>query len=361
MNVTSFLLSALVAFSPLDAADESKRRVTAFFSGSQNQVRARAAAFDFNGTYRLNARRSDKLYSVFSSAAAKLPIREQQRVFDDLSVRLSSPDQLAIERRGDIFLIASSRAAQTRIDASRNNQTAGTRATISDTKLEVTTRGKDGNTDRFYVAFELIDDGNALRVTRRITAEGISEPIVVTSVYERISEVPRWSIYVEGTRPPRATQPEAARTVGVSTATNNAGAVTNNSANNSLPPQARVLHNRLDALIAATNANDIEKQSAYYAARLTRYYLASDVAREAVRAELVRVFKDADLIDIRAADPEIIFAPDGQTAVMRFRKQYRVRKRGALRHGEVVQELRWQLIDGAWKIISERDIQVIRR
>jgi len=50
----------------------------------------------------------------------------------------------------------------------------------------------------------------------------------------------------------------------------------------------------------------------------------------------------------------------GQTAVMRFRKQYRIVDRNRTRSGEVIQELRWRKTDSGWRIFSERDVRVIR-
>ncbi|HEV3467835.1 MAG TPA: hypothetical protein VG148_00830, partial [Pyrinomonadaceae bacterium] len=130
---------------------------------------------------------------------------------------------------------------------------------------------------------------------------------------------------------------------------------------------AAVMRDAADALsealgdwVGATNARDIARQMDFYMPRLEAFYLARDVPRAFVRAEKARAFASADLIDIRAAEPEIIFRDSGRTAVMRFRKQYRIEGRGRARRGEVVQELRWRRTPQGWKITSERDIRVIR-
>ena len=44
---------------------------------------------------------------------------------------------------------------------------------------------------------------------------------------------------------------------------------------------------------------------------------------------------------------------------MRFRKKYAIEGGGEDRHGEVLQELRWERTDDGWKIVSERDLRVI--
>ncbi|MGS3127578.1 hypothetical protein AB2869_23200, partial [Escherichia coli] len=88
------------------------------------------------------------------------------------------------------------------------------------------------------------------------------------------------------------------------------------------------------------------------------FYLARNATRNSVRAEKVRL-SAAKSIDIRAEEPEIIFQDGGRTAIMRFRKKYRVEDKAKVRRGEVVQELRWQRTGNGWRIFSERDIRVI--
>ena len=121
------------------------------------------------------------------------------------------------------------------------------------------------------------------------------------------------------------------------------------------------LSSLLDEWIAATNARDIERQVSFYAPTVAAYYRARNVSRQFVRADKARVFERADIINVvRASAPEIAFEAQGLAATMRFRKQYRIEGGGQDRRGEVVQELRWQLMDGGWKITSERDVRVIR-
>src|ERR687894_551393 len=69
------------------------------------------------GLYRIDPARSDKLYSVVAGATSNLPFGEQQKFFIDLTVRLTAPDQLAVERRGRRFSIASSRAPRVTFEA----------------------------------------------------------------------------------------------------------------------------------------------------------------------------------------------------------------------------------------------------
>ncbi|MDQ3806456.1 MAG: nuclear transport factor 2 family protein, partial [Acidobacteriota bacterium] len=124
--------------------------------------------------------------------------------------------------------------------------------------------------------------------------------------------------------------------------------------------QRRALVAALNQWVAATNARDVNGQLAHYAPRLTSFYLSRGVSREAVRAEKVRTFGQAQEVQISIADPVFKVARDGRTAVVRFRKQFLINAAGQRRSGEVVQELHWAKTGAGWKITSERDLQVIR-
>lgn len=112
----------------------------------------------------------------------------------------------------------------------------------------------------------------------------------------------------------------------------------------------------LNEWIAATNARDVGKQMTFYAPNVEAFYLSRNASRAAVREEKSRLFSQARAVDVRASEPEIRLARDGRTAVMRFRKRYRIDERG----GEVLQELRWRRTDSGWRIVSERDLRVIQ-
>ncbi|MGI8997770.1 MAG: SRPBCC family protein [Pyrinomonadaceae bacterium] len=119
------------------------------------------------------------------------------------------------------------------------------------------------------------------------------------------------------------------------------------------------LRANLDDWIAATTARDVDRQMSFYAPVVERYYTRRNFTRDAVRDDKTRLLEQADAIDIRAGEPEITFGADGRTATMRFRKQYDV-KGDRNNRGEVLQELRWARTDDGWKIMSERDVRVIR-
>jgi len=116
----------------------------------------------------------------------------------------------------------------------------------------------------------------------------------------------------------------------------------------------------LDEWVRATNARDIRKQMAFYPRLVLAFYRWRNVSQQAVLAEKARLFGQAKVIDVRTGPPQITLGPDGNTATMRFRKQYVIEGTRENRRGEVLQELRWQKTEGGWKIISERDLRVIR-
>ena len=301
------------------------------------------------GVYRINTEKSDRLYSVVSNASSNLPFGEQQRFFIDLTVRLTPPDQLAIRRTGSRIEIASSRAPRTTFDADGRERvertTYGTsreRNSLAGESLVLSSTA--GNGESYRVTFTPADGGRELRVTRRISSAELNQPIVIQSVYDRISEVADWRVYGE----PRSDGPAVAGLVGA------------RASEREEQSQAGALRAALQQWVEATNAKDIGRQMNFYMPTLLAYYLTRNTPRDAVRAEKALVFARATRISIDAEEPEMVFLEQGRVAVMRFRKRYEIEGGPASRRGEVVQELRWRRADGGWKIYSERDIRVIR-
>ena len=331
------------------AAQERRERRTP----SQRMSGQQATVTRLTGLYRIDMAGSDKLYTVVADVSSSLPYREQQRFFIDLAVRLTPPDQFTIEQRGNSISIASSRAPRISFEAdgvvhterAADGHRVSTRATLSGDQLTVSTDGSSD--DKFSVSFEPIDNGQRLRVTRRIYAKELNEPVIIRSLYNKISEVAEWGIYGE---------PEVVPSGRPTLASASAEAETVSAGSN----RAAVLRTSLERWIAATNERDIKSYISFYMPRLKAFYLARDVARQAVRSERARAFENADSIAVRALSPETIFIDDGRVAIMRFRKQYETKRGARSRRGEVIQELRWQRTDEGWKIFSERDVRVLR-
>jgi ketosteroid isomerase-like protein len=357
----------ILSFLPAgEAAAQTTRERRAATNPRAVDVR-REESTSLTGLYRIDPAESDALYSVVADASSNLPYREQQRFFIDLAVRLTPPDQFSIEQRGRQISIASSRAPRINFEAdgiAHAERAAGgsrvlTRAALEGRRLMVSTDG--GSEDKFSVSFEPSDGGRKLVVIRRIYTQGLNEPVIIRSVYDRISEVAHWGIYGEPevTSPP--TRPVLAADVSESGRATTAVAESVR-VGNSGAARADMddLSRSFTEWIAATNQRDLARHLSFYAPRLKAFYLARDVSRESVKIERARAFEAAGPLRVRAMEPETVLLDEGRVAVMRFRKQYESGARGRKRSGEVIQELRWRRTDRGWKIFSERDVRVLR-
>jgi serine/threonine protein kinase/ketosteroid isomerase-like protein len=115
----------------------------------------------------------------------------------------------------------------------------------------------------------------------------------------------------------------------------------------------------LDQWVTATNNRDINQLMNFYAPTVDVFYQRRGATQAAVRAEKNRLLTAASRIDVRVSDPSTEVAADGQTATMRFHKTWDFSGVSPA-SGEVLQELRWRKTAAGWKIVSERDVQVIR-
>jgi len=113
--------------------------------------------------------------------------------------------------------------------------------------------------------------------------------------------------------------------------------------------------------IDATNRRDFVGQSRFYPDSMDAFYLWRNVPRSAVLAEKRRVFARASTIDIGSDAPQLIIEPGARSGRMYFRKRYVIAGTARDRTGEVLQELRWVKQADGWKIVSERDLRVIRQ
>lgn len=169
------------------------------------------AANRLTGTFRLDTSRSDDPRTAAANATRGLPSRNRQRVLDNLTARLEAPDQIAIDRRGRNITIASTRAPQITFEAdgresvetTPNGRQVRVRATLMGDQLSVSTTGNRDND--FTVTFDPIENGRRLRVTRRISNDNLSAPVVVQSIYDRTADVARFDIFNGSTPYPNTT------------------------------------------------------------------------------------------------------------------------------------------------------------
>src|SRR6188768_879615 len=345
-NIRSYLTIALLILASTDSAFlQSRQRIN-----SQTRLASPADRCVLNGTYRVDAVNSDRLYSVVKSARSTVPFTEQQQFFMDLSTRLTPPDMLAIECKGSYVSVGSSRAGKityladgkNRRERLPNGGTVNSKVTLGKDSLTFISVGK--MEDNVNVAFESVDNGTRLSVTRRIYAQQLLEPIIIQTFYDRLSTDVQWNLYgsdmIAGqTASDRTAPPRSMRTQ-----------------NDDI---ADALRDEFSAWLDATNRRDVAGQMRFYMPQMQAYYLARNTSIKTVRVEKDRVFGAARSVDIRVGEPEIVFQNNGRIAVMRFRKEYRVAERSRVRQGAVVQELRWQRTNDGWRIFSERDVRVL--
>jgi hypothetical protein len=165
--------------------------------------RGPVAANRLTGTYQLDRARSDRVGRAARIATRGLSAEQQQRVRDMLSRRLEAPEMLAIERNGRSITIASSIAPQVileadgrdRIEQTQRGRTIRVNAALVGDQLTVTSTGDRGND--YSVRFDALENGQQLRVTRRIEAASLLQPVTVNSFYNKTSEVAQLDLYRE--------------------------------------------------------------------------------------------------------------------------------------------------------------------
>jgi hypothetical protein len=156
---------------------------------------------DITGTFRLSRTGSDDARSAADRATRTLPVSEQRRVYDQVMARLEPPEEIAIDRRGNTVKLASTRVPQVTLDVNGQEQidrmpdgrTVRERATFNGDRLTVSARGEQG--DGFSAVFDPMDNGRRLQVTRRVTVEGLRDPVEVRTVYDRTSDAARFDVY----------------------------------------------------------------------------------------------------------------------------------------------------------------------
>jgi hypothetical protein len=153
------------------------------------------------GTYSLNLNQSDELNAVIDRALVNVSANQRERMRANLKQRLAVPDYLAIERRNNMITLASSNAEKTTFEANGktmserllNGNKIDTSITFYGDRLVINSDGDNSNA--FYISFEPADNGDKLRVTRRLNLEKRNQTITVVSTYNRTSNTAQWDGY----------------------------------------------------------------------------------------------------------------------------------------------------------------------
>ena len=263
MKRAQYLIAILLlaAFASADAgvwAQGTTRRRRPAPSPSQTNRNAPslpAPDVRLTGLYRLDAANSDDPRRAAEGAARNDPFGQQEQFLANLTARLSSPEQLAVERRGNQISIASNRAPRLSFEADGRERTElsadghqiRTRAALNESELIVTTYGSQDREDEFSVTFASIDNGRRLRVTRRIFAAQLERPVVVQSLYDKVSSTARFDIYgqPESPRPTTTARNNTTPRGNTQTARNNTQGTTSPPAGRTRPqPTPPVIRNR---------------------------------------------------------------------------------------------------------------------
>lgn len=206
-RITALLLLALfvsmgAATAQTQRRSQQQRRTPPVIQpGKPAPIQASAVDSRLTGVYRLDPTRSDDPQEAAERSTQNLAFGIDPSEMERLTRRLSSPPQLAIERRGATISIASTRAQRItfeadgieRVERTPQGNEVRSRAVLYGEELMVSY--SDGNRDEFSVTFDPLDQGQRLRVTRRIYDKRLQRPLVVQSIYERVSAVARWDVY----------------------------------------------------------------------------------------------------------------------------------------------------------------------
>ena len=193
---TAFLIAAVAAC--LVAGDSvNQASAQGFGRGRSNNL---------TGTYRLNTSASDNSSQLADQVTRSLNGRDRARLRTQILSRLDAPADLAIERRGRSITMVSSNADQVTFEANgvaqtepmSNGRSMRTVATLVGDRLEINSTG-DRSLD-YQLTFEPLNGGRSLRVTRRVSDAGLSQPVVARSVYDRVSTDARLDMYSDRAR-----------------------------------------------------------------------------------------------------------------------------------------------------------------
>jgi hypothetical protein len=156
---------------------------------------------NLTGTYQLNTSQSDNSSTVADQVTRSLPGRDRARLRNQILQRLDAPAEFAIERRGRTITMVSTNAdrvtfeanGQAQVEQAANGRSMRTVANLTGDRLQITSTG-DRSLD-YQLTIEPFNGGRSLRVTRRVSDEGLNQQAVSRSVYDRVSTDARLDMY----------------------------------------------------------------------------------------------------------------------------------------------------------------------
>lgn len=146
-----------------------------------------------SGTYDLDAARSENINDIVADTSLSTDQRE------DLKEKLTAPDQIAIDIRGNQVTFATTNNSPVTIIAdgrdkterSASGKSVRTRATLNGSVLTVSSLG--GETD-YTITFTSVSNGKVMKVSRRITTDYLKQTVFAESVYNKTDSVAQLGI-----------------------------------------------------------------------------------------------------------------------------------------------------------------------
>lgn len=156
-------------------------------------IQGKTLSVGLSGTYDLDTARSENVDDVV--ADTKLGTDQSA----DLKEKLTAPEQIALDIRGNNVTLATTNAApvlfvadgREKTEQSPTGKTVRLKATLTGDKLVVSSLG--GDTD-YTITFTSDSDGKVMKVTRRITTDYLSQTVFAESVYNKTDSVAQLGI-----------------------------------------------------------------------------------------------------------------------------------------------------------------------
>ena len=167
---------------------------------NRNNSNANVSDSGLTGTYKLDVSRSEDINEIANQAMSNSTAQNRDEARQDLVEKLESPDQLTIDLQNNQVILASTLTDQVTVSTNGtvrtenlpDGSTLNIRASLRGEELTVSTVG---GTNDYSVIFTPIDNGQALKVTRRVTTDYLSQTVFAESIFTKTDAVARFDIY----------------------------------------------------------------------------------------------------------------------------------------------------------------------
>lgn len=159
-------------------------------TGTQNY------SYTLTGTYQLDESRSEDSKDIAERAIGRSSSRNSNSARQDLEDKLDSPEQIALDVRGQQVTLATSNAdpinlvadGRDIVESTPDGRTIRVRTTLRGQELSISSTGGDSD---YTITFSATENGRSMKVTRRITTSYLSQTVFAESVYNKTDSVAR--------------------------------------------------------------------------------------------------------------------------------------------------------------------------